>query len=181
MPQTIFCANGSAGDKVEIPVAAVQKSLPKRRESAEKVEIPVAAVRKSLPKRRKSAEKVEIPVVAIRESLPKRRKSAEKVENPVAAVRESLPKRRKSAEKVENPVTAVRKSLPKQRKNGRKGRDSHYRHPEISTQIAEKRRSFNKIKKRTGKSALIVKRQKPASYFGGKGLFKKRKICKKIY
>ena len=62
MPQTIFCANGSAGDKVEIPVAAVQKSLPKRRESAEKVEIPVAAVRKSLPKRRKSAEKVEIPV-----------------------------------------------------------------------------------------------------------------------
>ena len=61
MPQTIFCANGSAGDKVEIPVAAVQKSLPKRRESAEKVEIPVASVRKSLPKRRKSAEKVEIP------------------------------------------------------------------------------------------------------------------------
>ena len=106
MPQTIFCANGSAGDKVEIPVAAVQKSLPKRRESAEKVEIPVAAVRKSLPKRRKSAEKVEIPVVAIRESLPKRRKSAEKVENPVAAVRESLPKRRKSAEKVENPESS---------------------------------------------------------------------------
>ena len=57
MPQTIFCANGSAGDKVEIPVAAVQKSLPKRRESAEKVEIPVAAVRKSLPKKRKNGRK----------------------------------------------------------------------------------------------------------------------------
>ena len=34
-------------------------------------------------------------------------------------------------------------------------------------------------KKRTGKSALIVKRQNPASYLGGKGLFKKQKICKK--
>ena len=54
MPQTIFCANGCAGDKVENPVAAVQKSLPKRRKSAEKVENPVAAVRKSLPKRLKT-------------------------------------------------------------------------------------------------------------------------------
>ena len=133
------------------------------------------------PKGGKPEKKVENPLAAVRKSLPQKRNSVEKVENPVAAVRESLPKRRKSAEKVENPVTAVRKSLPKQRKNGRKGRDSHYRHPEISTQIAEKRRSFNKIKKRTGKSALIVKRQKPASYLGGKGLFKKRKICKKIY
>lgn len=73
MPRTIFCANGCAGDKVEIPVATICKSLPKR----------------------------------------------------------------------------------------------------------EKLRSFNKIKKRTGKSALIVKRQNPASYLGGKGLFKKQKICKK--
>lgn len=64
-----------------------------------------------------------------------------------------------AGDKVENPIAAVRESLPKR----------------------EKLRSFNKIKKRTGKSALIVKRQKPASYLGGKGLFKKRKICKKIY
>lgn len=105
--------------------------------------------------------------------------AGDKVENPITAVRESLPKKRKTRKEVENPVAAVRKSLPKKRKNGRKGRDSHYRHPEISTQIAEKRRSFNKIKKRTGKSALIVKRQNPASYLGGKGLFKKQKICKK--
>ena len=64
-----------------------------------------------------------------------------------------------AGDKVEIPITAVRKSLPKR----------------------EKLRSFNKTKKRTGKSALIVKRQNPASYLGGKGLFKKRKICKKIY
>ena len=64
-------------------------------------------------------------------------------------------------------------------KIGRKGRETCSRHPEISTQKAEKRRSFNKTKKRTGKSALIVKRQNPASYLGGKGLFKKQKICKK--
>ena len=36
MPQTIFCANGCAGDKVEIPITAVRKSLPKKRKSAEK-------------------------------------------------------------------------------------------------------------------------------------------------
>ena len=32
---------------------------------------------------------------------------------------------------------ADRKSLPKRRKTREKGRDSHYRHPEISTQIGE--------------------------------------------
>ncbi len=34
MPQTIFCANGCAGDKVEIPVATIRKSLPKKRKNA---------------------------------------------------------------------------------------------------------------------------------------------------
>ena len=34
MPQTIFCANGCAGDKVEIPITAVRKSLPKMRKNA---------------------------------------------------------------------------------------------------------------------------------------------------
>ncbi len=34
MPQTIFCANGCAGDKVEIPVATIRESLPKRRKNA---------------------------------------------------------------------------------------------------------------------------------------------------
>ena len=48
------------------------------RKSAEKVENPVAAIRKSLPKMRKSAEKVENPVVAGWKSLPQKRKSAEK-------------------------------------------------------------------------------------------------------
>lgn len=78
MPQTIFCANGSAGDKVENPIAAVRESLPKSRKSAEKVEIPVATVRKSLPKKRKTRKKVENPVAAVRKSLPKRRKTREK-------------------------------------------------------------------------------------------------------
>ncbi len=36
MPQTIFCTNGCAGDKVEIPITAVRKSLPKRRKTREK-------------------------------------------------------------------------------------------------------------------------------------------------
>ena len=89
------------------------------------------------------------------------------------------PKGGNPGKKVENPVAAIRKSLPKGRKTREKGRETRNRHPEISTQIAEKRRSFNKIKKRTGKSALIVKRHNPASYLGGKGLFKKQKICKK--
>ena len=34
VPQTIFCANGCAGDKVEIPITAVRKSLPKMRKNA---------------------------------------------------------------------------------------------------------------------------------------------------
>lgn len=34
VPQTIFCANGCAGDKVEIPITAVRKSLPKKRKNA---------------------------------------------------------------------------------------------------------------------------------------------------
>ena len=34
VPQTIFCANGCAGDKVEIPVATIRKSLPKKRKNA---------------------------------------------------------------------------------------------------------------------------------------------------
>ena len=55
MPQTIFLCNGCAGDKVEIPITAVRKSLPKSGKSAEKVEIPATAVRESLPKRRKNA------------------------------------------------------------------------------------------------------------------------------
>ena len=116
MPQTIFCANGCAGDKVEIPITAVRKSLPKKRKPREKGRDSCS---------RHSEISTQIGEIS------------------------------------------------------RKGRDSHYRRPEISTQIAEKRRSFNKIKKRTGKSALIVKRQNPASYLGGKGLFKKQKICKK--
>ena len=78
MPQTIFCANGCAGDKVENPITAVRESLPKKRKTRKEVEIPVAAVRKSLPKSRKSAEKVEIPVAAVRKSLPKKRKTREK-------------------------------------------------------------------------------------------------------
>lgn len=51
--------------------------------------------------------------------------------------------------------------------------------PQISTQTAKNTGVLTKQKKRTGKSALIVKRQNPASYLGGKGLFKKQKICKK--
>ena len=51
-----FCANGCAGDKVDIPITAVRESLPKRRKSAEKVEIPVVAGWKSLPKQRKTPE-----------------------------------------------------------------------------------------------------------------------------
>ena len=78
MPQTIFCTNGCAGDKVEIPITAVRESLPKKRKTRKEVEIPVVAGWKSLPKRRKSAEKVENPVAAVRESLPKSRKSREK-------------------------------------------------------------------------------------------------------
>ena len=34
VPQTFFCANGCAGDKVEIPITAVRKSLPKKRKNA---------------------------------------------------------------------------------------------------------------------------------------------------
>ena len=34
VPQTIFCANGCAGDKVDIPITAVRESLPKMRENA---------------------------------------------------------------------------------------------------------------------------------------------------
>ena len=82
---------------------------PKGGNPGKKVEIPVAAGWKSLPKMRKSAEKVENPVAVIRESLPKVRKSAEKVENPSAAIRESLPKRWKSRKKVEIPRAADRK------------------------------------------------------------------------
>ena len=67
-----FCANGCTGDKVEIPITDVRKSLPKKRKTRKEVESPVAAVRKSLPKSRKSAEKVEIPVAAVRKSLPKK-------------------------------------------------------------------------------------------------------------
>ena len=61
MPQTIFCTNGCAGDKVENPIAAVRESLPKKRKTRKEVENPVATVRKSLPKKRNSVEKVEIP------------------------------------------------------------------------------------------------------------------------
>ena len=79
MSQTIFCANGCAGDDVvakgSYHTSAVRESLPKRRKSAETVENPAAAGCKSLPKVRKSAEKVENPVAVIRESLPKRWKS----------------------------------------------------------------------------------------------------------
>ena len=75
MPQTIFCANGCAGDDVAAKeshhTSAIRKSLPKQQKSAEKVEIPATAVRKSLPKQRKSAEKVEIPRAAVCKSLPK--------------------------------------------------------------------------------------------------------------
>ena len=95
MPQTIFCTNGCAGDKVENPIAAV------------------------------------------RESLPKKRKTRKEVENPVATVRKSLPKKRNSVEKVEIPVAADWKSLPKHGKTGKKGRETHSRRPEISTQKAE--------------------------------------------
>ena len=34
MPQTIFCANGRVGDKVEIPITAIRKSIPKMRKNA---------------------------------------------------------------------------------------------------------------------------------------------------
>jgi len=64
--------------RVEIPSAAVRKSLPRQRKSYKKVEIPVAAGRISLPKQRKPAKRVEIPVVAGWKSLPKQRKSVEK-------------------------------------------------------------------------------------------------------
>ena len=47
------------------------------------------------------------------------------------------PKGGKPGKKVEIPVAAVRKSLPKRRETGEKGRDSHSRRPEISTQKAE--------------------------------------------
>ena len=61
MPQTIFCANGCAGDDVAAKeshhTSAIRKSLPKMRKSAETVENPAAAGCKSLPKVRKSAEK----------------------------------------------------------------------------------------------------------------------------
>ena len=56
---------------------------PNRENQPKRVEIPVPAVRKSLPKWRKSGEKVENPAAAVRESLPEQRKSAEKVENPM--------------------------------------------------------------------------------------------------
>jgi len=57
VPQTIFCTNGCAGEKVEIPITAVRESLPKYRKTRKEVENPVATVRKSLPKSGKSAEK----------------------------------------------------------------------------------------------------------------------------
>ena len=82
MSQTIFCANGCAGDDV-----------------AEKGSHHTSAIWKSLPQKRKSAEKVENPVAVICESLPESGKSAEKVEKPAAAVRKSLPESGKSAEK----------------------------------------------------------------------------------
>ena len=78
MPQTIFCTNGCAGDKVEIPITAVRESLPKKRKTRKEVENPVAAVRESLPKKRRSAENVENPVAAVRKSLPKQRKNDRK-------------------------------------------------------------------------------------------------------
>ena len=60
MPQTIFYANGCAGDdeaaKGSHHTFAVRKSLPKQQKSAERVENPSAAVWKSLPKQRKSRE-----------------------------------------------------------------------------------------------------------------------------
>ena len=71
-----FCANGCAGDKVEIPITAVRESLPKRRKSAEKVENPVAVICESLPKSGESAEKG-------RDSQSRRLEiSTQKVENP---------------------------------------------------------------------------------------------------
>ena len=62
-----------------------------------------------------------------------------RVEIPSGVVRKSLPKQRKSVEKVEIPDATVRKSLPKQWKCAKKGRDSQWCRPEISTQIAENR------------------------------------------
>ena len=64
-----------------------------------------------------------------------------------------------AGDKVEIPITAVRKSLPKKRKNAG---------------------VLTKQKKRTGKSALMVGKEAGSCLiFGGKGLFKKQKICKK--
>ena len=54
MPQTIFCANGCAGDDVAADEAT---TLFADRKSAENVNIPSTAVRKSLSKRRKTREK----------------------------------------------------------------------------------------------------------------------------
>ena len=82
MSQTIFCANGCAGDDV-----------------AEKGSHHTSAIWKSLPQMWKSAEKVENPVAVICESLPESGKSAEKVEKPAAAGWKSLPKQRKTREK----------------------------------------------------------------------------------
>lgn len=61
MPQTIFYANGCAGDdeaaKGSHHTFADRNSLPKQQKSAERVENPATAVWKSLPKLRKTAEK----------------------------------------------------------------------------------------------------------------------------
>ena len=46
----LYPKGGNPGKRVEIPVAAGWKSLPKQRKSAEKVENPSSAIRKSLPK-----------------------------------------------------------------------------------------------------------------------------------
>lgn len=46
----LYPNGGKPGKKVEIPAAAVRKSLPKQRKSAEKVENPSSPGRKSLPK-----------------------------------------------------------------------------------------------------------------------------------
>ncbi|HAI92026.1 MAG TPA: hypothetical protein DCM21_05720 [Butyrivibrio sp.] len=68
---------------------------------------------------------------------PNSGKPAKRVEIPSSTARKSLPKKRKSVERVENPSAAGCKSLPKQRKICRKGRESQFHRPEISTQTAE--------------------------------------------
>ena len=56
-PGNLYPNSENPPKRVENPVAAGCKSLPKQQKNGEKVENPVAAGRKSLPKSGKSAEK----------------------------------------------------------------------------------------------------------------------------